>query len=76
MVMNVNAMPATISASTNPQAALAIFMKRPFQHSKKFFFEKKNQKTFAPGPMTVTPPRSRLIKAFCCFFAKKPCFLA
>jgi len=34
-------------------------MKSPFQQSKQFFFEKKNQKTFAPEPVAVTPPRSK-----------------
>jgi len=50
-------------------------MRSPFQQSKVFFFEKKNQKTFGPEPMALKPTRSKLPKVFCFFFSKKKFFL-
>jgi hypothetical protein len=38
---------------------------------KKFFFEKKNQKTFALGPGDVSKSRVKLIKVFCGAFLQK-----
>jgi hypothetical protein len=40
-----------------------------------FFFEKKNQKTFASLRALVTSPRQRT-KVFCFFFSKKKTFLS
>jgi hypothetical protein len=45
--------------------------------SKLFFFEKKNQKTFAPLRAVLKPPGSETIKVFLLLFVhKKKCFLA
>jgi hypothetical protein len=38
---------------------------------KKFFFEKKNQKTFAPLRAVVNQPGTKLVKFFCFFLFTK-----
>jgi hypothetical protein len=43
---------------------------------KQFFFEKKNQKTFACLTRWVSSIRFGKIKVFRCFFSKKHCFLS
>jgi hypothetical protein len=40
-----------------------------------FFFEKKNQKTFAPKPVPVSPARTNLAKVFLLLFFQKKKFL-
>jgi hypothetical protein len=43
---------------------------------KQFFFEKKNQKTFAPEITHLTPTLAKLTKVFCgAFFQKSDRFL-
>jgi hypothetical protein len=43
--------------------------------SKTFFFEKKNQKTFAPLREVLKPPRAKIIKVFLLLFVHKKKFL-
>jgi hypothetical protein len=44
--------------------------------SKKFFFEKKNQKTFTYEASALTTTRTTEVNVFCFFFQKRsPCFL-
>jgi hypothetical protein len=42
---------------------------------KRFFFEKKNQKTFATEYAPLGGARDSIVKVFCFFFSKKKRFL-
>jgi hypothetical protein len=42
--------------------------------SKKFFFEKKNQKTFAPLRVVLKPPQAQINKVFLLLFVHKKKF--
>jgi len=46
----------------------------PKQERKRFFFEKKNQKTFIHKNYFGVALRIKLIKVFCFFFSKKKTF--
>jgi hypothetical protein len=46
------------------------------QGSKRFFFEKKNQKTFTPlRSLRPERPQPSHVRVFCFFFSKKKAFL-
>jgi hypothetical protein len=45
------------------------------QSPKRFFFEKKNQKTFAPGLALPGEAEANYQKVFCFFFSKKKALL-
>jgi hypothetical protein len=47
------------------------------EERKRFFFEKKNQKTFISlGPLYPEMPQPKGSKVFCFFFSKKKTFLS
>jgi hypothetical protein len=46
------------------------------ERRQRFFFEKKNQKTFVQlGSLHPEKQRRTPVKVFCCFFSKKQAFL-
>jgi len=66
-----------VSSVSRARLTLALWASGELKHeSKKFFFEKKNQKTFAPLRAVLKPPGAKTNKVFLLLFVhKKKCFL-